>query len=150
MRWEALTKLQDFLDGNTPFGNEELKELTFLICARQKEAGKLAIWIDADEDVNPVSIEIFDDEYGTLSAEGIESEMIELFSQESDQVSQEFVQFSDDDGLAQYEVYFPIEDADPDSWLKEISRVVKPALLGYESSNKFEKNLRDFCLKGIA
>lgn len=150
MKWEALTNLQDFLDGKRNFGKKELEELTFLICARQKEAGKLAIWIDADEDVNPVSIEIFDDEYGTLSAEGIESEMIELFSEESDQVSQEFVQFSDDDGLAQYEVYFPIEDAEPDSWLKEISKVVKPALLGYESRNKFEKNLRDFCLKAIA
>jgi hypothetical protein len=55
LEWEALTKLREFLDGTSIFGRTELIELTYLICARQKEVGKLAIWIDADEEVSQIS-----------------------------------------------------------------------------------------------
>jgi len=149
MEWEALNNLRTFLSGESTFGSEELKELTFLVCARQMELGKLAIWIDADEEINPVSIEIFDDEFGVLSAEGLQAEMIELFAQESDQISQDFVQFSEESELPQYEVSFPTEDADLESWLNKISNQTYPALESYEPKDKFEANLKQFCLRAL-
>lgn len=150
MEWEALTNLRAFVRGASIFGSEELRELTFLLCANQIEAGKLAIWIDADEDVNPIRIEIFDDEFGVLSAKGIESEVLALFSQESDQISQEFVQFSEEDGLARYEVSFPTEDANIQAWINEVSPRSLPDLESYKPKNKFEDNLKQFCLRGLA
>lgn len=149
MEWKALTKLREFLDGTPIFGRTELIELTFLICARQKEVGKLAIWIDADEEVNPISIEIFDDEFGILSANGLEKEILDLFSQDSDQVAQEFVQFDEDDGTAQYEVYFPTEEAELESWINEISPQVLNALKEYKPIDAFEKMLRQFCIEAL-
>lgn len=149
MEWEALSKLRFFVSGESSFGTEELKELTFLLCAKQMESGKLSIWIDADEDVDPVSIEIFDDEFGVLSAEGLQAEMIGLFAQDSDLVSQDFVQFDEESELAQYEVSFPTEDADLESWLEEISSKVYPVLDSYHPQDKFEENLKQFCLKGL-
>ena len=150
MEWEALSNLRLFVSGESSFGCDELKELTFLLCAKQMELGKLSIWIEADEEVNPVSIEIFDDEFGVLTAEGLQAEMIELFAQDSELVSQDFVQFSEESELAQYEVSFPTEDADLGSWLLDISSHFQPVLESYEPKDKFEDNLKQFCLKGLA
>lgn len=149
MEWEALTNLRAFVSGESSFGSDELMDLTFLVCAKQMEIGKMAIWIDADEEVNPVSIEIFDDEFGVLSAEGLQAEMIELFAQDSDKVSQEFVQFFEESELAQYEVSFPTEDAALESWLNEISNRTYSALESYAPKDKFEANLKQFCLMGL-
>ena len=150
MEWEALTNLRLFISGKSKFGSEELMELTFLVCANQIEKGQLSIWIDADEEVNPVSIEIFDDEFGVLTAEGLQTEMIKLFAQDSELISQDFVQFSEESELAQYEVSFPSEDADLDSWLLDISSHIQPILESYEPKDKFEDYLKQFCLKGLA
>jgi hypothetical protein len=147
MEWEALTNLRLFVSGESTFESEELKELTFLLCAKQIELGKLSIWIDADEDVEPVSIEIFDDQFGVLNAEGLQAEMIELFAQDSDLVSQDFFQVSEESELDQYEVSFPTGDADLESWLEEISSKVYPALVTYMPRDEFEANLKQFCLK---
>jgi hypothetical protein len=149
MEWEALTNLRAFVLGDSQFGSVELRELTFLLCARQMELGKLAIWIDADEEVNPISIEIFDDEFGLLSAEDLQTQMIELFAQDSDQISQEFVQFSEESELAQYEVSFPTEDADLEAWLNEITIHLHPVLESYVPEDIFEANLKQFCLQGM-
>jgi hypothetical protein len=149
MEWEALTNLTAFIAGESRFGSKEVTELTFLVCAKQMELGKLAILIDADEEINPVSIEIFDDEFGVLSAEGLQVEMIELFAQESDQISQDFVQFSEESELPQYEVSFPTEDVDLESWLNVISTQVHPALKSYEPKDKLETILKEFCLRGL-
>jgi len=150
MGWEALTKLGEFLERGSVFGKEELIELTLLICARQKELGKLAIWIHADQEVNPLSIEIFDDEYGVLSAIDLQEEMLGVFAEDSDQVSQEFVQFDDEDGTAQYEAYFPTEDVDLSVWIDEIKVVIHPALYSYKPLTKFEENLKQFCAAALS
>jgi len=152
MEWEALSKLRNFLSNDGSFEREELIELTFLICAKQKELGKLAIYIDADEEVNPLSIEIFDDEYGILNADGLQSEMIDIFGfgADSDIVNQEFLQFDDDsEEIAQYEVYFPTEDANLKAWISKIRKQLEPALKSYRTRDKLENQLKEFCLKAL-
>lgn len=150
MEWEALSKLRNFLSNDGSFEREELIELTFLICAKQKELGKLAIYIDADEEVNPLSIEIFDDEFGILNADGLQSEMIDIFGADSDIVAQEFLQFDDDnEEIAQYEVYFPTEDANLKAWISKIKKQVEPALKNYKTSDKLESQFKEFCLKAL-
>ncbi len=150
MEWEALSQLRNFLSNGGSFKREELIELTILICARQKEVGKLAIYIDTDEEVNPLSIEIFDDEIGILNASGLQSEMIDIFGGDSNLVAQEFLQFDDDnEEFAQYEVYFLTENADLESWISKIKRQVEPAVRNYDATDKLENMFKEFCLKAL-
>lgn len=150
MEWEPLSQLRNFLSNGGSFKREELIELTFLICARQKELGKLAIYIDADEEVNPLSIEIFDDELGVLNASGLQSEMIDIFGGDSNLVAQEFLRFDDDnEEVAQYEVHFLTENADLESWIRMIKRQVEPAVRNYDATDKLENMFKEFCLKAL-
>lgn len=150
MEWEALSQLRNFLSNGGSFKREELIELTILICARQKEVGKLAIYIDTDEEVNPLSIEIFDDELGVLNASGLQSEMIDIFGADSNLVTQEFLQFDDDnEEVAQYEVHFLTENADLESWISKIKRQVEPAVRNYDATDKLENMFKEFCLKAL-
>ena len=149
MEWQALSDLQNFLEDERDFDREVLIDATFLVCARQKSLNQLAIWIKADDDVNPISIEIFDDAYGILTAEGIEQDVLNIFSEESDRVSQEFVNFDEEDGMGLYEVDFPTEDADVEEWIQSISTDLKNALAEFEPADKFEEILKEFCSMGL-
>ena len=150
MEWEALSKFNNFLCNGGSFKREELIELTILICAGQKEVGKLAIYIDTDEEVNPLSIEIFDDEIGILNASGLQSEMIDIFGGDSNLVAQEFLRFDDDnEEFAQYEVYFLTENSDLESWTRMIKRQVEPAVRNYDTADKLENMFKEFCLKAL-
>ena len=149
MQWSALTDLQEFLDGNRDFDREVLIDLTILVCARQKSLNQLAIWIKADDDINPISIEIFDDAYGALKVDGIEQEALDIFAEESDRVSQEFVDFDEEDGMGRYDVDFPTEDADVEEWILSITSKLKSPLSEFKPGDQLEIVFKEFCLRGL-
>ena len=149
MQWSALSDLQEFLDGRRDFDREVLIDLTILVCARQKSLNQLAIWIKADDDINPISIEIFDDAYGVLKVDGIEQEVLDIFAEESDRVSQEFVDFDEEDGMGRYDVDFPTEDADVEEWILSISSKLKSPLSEFKPVDQLEKVFKEFCFCGI-
>ncbi len=149
MEWSALSHLQEFLEGDQPFDREVLVDLTILVCAKQKALNQLAIWIKTDEDINPISIEIFDDAFGLLTADGVEQDILAIFSEESDRVSQEFVDIDEDDEMPRYEVDFPTEDSDVEAWIESIASIVSAPLTAFVPASKLEEIIKEFCLSGI-
>jgi hypothetical protein len=149
MEWHALSDLQGFLINKISFDRKVLTDLTILVCARQKSRNQLAIWIKADEEVNPISIEIFDDAYGILGADGIEQDALKIFSEESDRVSQEFVDFDEEDEMARYDVDFPTDDVDLEGWIEQIASELSAPLAAFQPVDKLEEIFKQFCLRGI-
>ena len=52
-----------FLDDKKVFDVKCLEDLFLICCVIQQEKSQLVIWVDTDVDANPISIDIYDDEF---------------------------------------------------------------------------------------
>ena len=101
-----------FLKSKKVFDVQCLEDLFLICCVVQKEKNQLAIWVDTDSDANPISIDIFDDEFGILDVAKFGSEFLTLFSAESEFIQSELHEWNEDEERGQNEISFTTEDLD--------------------------------------
>ena len=142
------SKLKAFLEGQASFDLVCLENLFLIACLIQKEKNQLAIWVDSDIDANPVSIEIFDDAFGTLDSLTFQSEYLNFFCQESDFIQSELIEWDDEDETGQNEIYFVDEDLDLNSIVQKTS-LLKMSAENLAVTNAWHSNLKQFVLNAI-
>ena len=76
--------LKLFLNNKKDFDVKCLEDLFLICCVAQHEKSQLVIWVDTDVDANPISIDLYDDEFGILDVAKFKSEFLDLFATESD------------------------------------------------------------------
>jgi len=101
-----------FLKNKKSFDVKCLEDLFLICCAVQHEKSQLTIWVDSDSNAKPISIDIYDDEFGILDITKFGSEFLELFAAESEFIQSELHEWNSDEELGQNEISFTTEDLD--------------------------------------
>lgn len=104
--------LKLFLDDEKAFDVKCLEDLFLICCVVQQEKSQLVIWVDTDADANPISIDIYDDEFGILDVTKFKTEFLDFFSAESDFIQSELHEWNEDEERGQNEISFTTEDLD--------------------------------------
>jgi hypothetical protein len=101
-----------FLKNQKAFDVKCLEDLFLICCLVQQEKSQLTIWVDSDSDSNPISIEIYDDEFGILDVTEFNFEFLEIFSADSEFIQSELHEWNEDEERGQNEISFTTEDLD--------------------------------------
>ena len=106
------SSLNLFLKNKKAFDVQCLEDLFLICCAVQHEKSQLTIWVDSDFDANPISIDIYDDEFEILDVAKFGAEFLTLFSEESEFIQSELHEWNEDEERGQNEISFTTEDLD--------------------------------------
>jgi hypothetical protein len=101
-----------FLKNKKAFDVQCLEDLFLICCAVQHEKSQLTIWVDYDSDANPISIDIYDDEFEILDVAKFGAEFLTLFSEESEFIQSELHEWNEEEERGQNEISFTTEDLD--------------------------------------
>jgi len=101
-----------FLKNKKAFDVQCLEDLFLICCAVQHEKSQLTIWVDSDSDANPISIDIYDDEFEILDVTKFGAEFLTLFSEESEFIQSELHEWNEEEERGQNEISFTTEDLD--------------------------------------
>jgi hypothetical protein len=101
-----------FLKNKKAFDVQCLEDLFLICCAVQHEKSQLTIWVDSDSDANPISIDIYDDEFEILDVAKFGAEFLTLFSEESEFIQSELHEWNEEEERGQNEISFTTEDLD--------------------------------------
>ena len=138
-----------FLRKKKVFDVKCLEDLFLICCVVQQEKSQLAIWVDTDSEANPISIDIFDDEFGILDVIKFKSEFLELFSADSEFIQSDLHEWNEDEELGQNEISFTTEDLDL-SFLAEKKPELLHALNGLTQLSPWYASLNQFINKVLA
>jgi hypothetical protein len=141
--------LKLFLNNKKNFDVKCLEDLFLICCVVQQEKSQLVIWVDTDVDANPISIDIYDDEFGILDVAKFKSEFLDLFATESDFIQSELHEWNEDEERGQNEISFTTEDLDLDFLTEQrselLDKVKEMSKLG-----PWHTNLKEFINKVLA
>lgn len=138
--------LNKFLEGRKDFDQKCLEDLFLICCSVQKDNEKLFIWVNTDSDANPVSIDIYDDQFGIIDASKFQSDYLSLFSTESEFIQSELHEWNDDDEIGQNEIYFTTEDLDS-GFLKKQRQLLLQNLHTVQNLDQWHENMKQFIEK---
>ena len=141
--------LKLFLNNKKDFDVKCLEDLFLICCELQQEKSQLVIWVDTDVDANPVSIDIYDDEFGILDVAKFKSEFLDLFATESDFIQSELHEWNEDEERGQNEISFTTEDLDLDFLTEQRSELLDK-VKGMPKLGPWHTNLKEFINKVLA
>ena len=141
--------LKLFLNNKKDFDVKCLEDLFLICCVVQQEKSQLVIWVDTDVDANPISIDIYDDEFGILDVAKFKSEFLDLFSSESDFIQSELHEWNEDEERGQNEISFTTEDLDLDFLTEQRSELLDK-VKGMAKLGPWHTNLKEFINKVLA
>ena len=141
--------LKLFLNNKKDFDVKCLEDLFLICCVVQQEKSQLVIWVDTDVDANPISIDIYDDEFGILDVAKFKSEFLDLFAIESDLIQSELHEWNEDEERGQNEISFTTEDLDLDFLTEQRSKLLDK-VKGMAKSGPWHTNLKEFINKVLA
>jgi hypothetical protein len=138
-----------FLNNKKDFDVKCLEDLFLICCVVQQEKSQLVIWVDTDVDANPISIDIYDDEFGILDVAKFKSEFLDLFAAESDFIQSELHEWNEDEERGQNEISFTTEDLDLDFLTEQRSELLDK-VKGMSKLGPWHTNLQEFINKVLA
>ena len=141
--------LKLFLNNKKDFDVKCLEDLFLICCVVQQEKSQLVIWVDTDVDANPISIDIYDDEFGILDVAKFKSEFLDLFVTESDFIQSELHEWNEDEERGQNEISFTTEDLDLDFLTEQRSELLDK-VKGMAKLGPWHTNLKEFINKVLA
>ena len=141
--------LKLFLNNKKDFDVKCLEDLFLICCVVQQEKSQLVIWVDTDVDANPISIDIYDDEFGILDVAKFKSEFLDLFAIESDLIQSELHEWNEDEERGQNEISFTTEDLDLDFLTEQRSELLDK-VKGMPKLGPWHTNLKEFINKVLA
>ena len=143
------SNLKLYLDDEIDFNVKCLEDLFLICCAVQQEKSQLVIWVDTDADANPISIEIYDDEFGILDVTKFKTEFLDFFSIESDFIQSELHEWNEDEECGQNEISFTTEDLDL-NFLTEKGLELLDEVRGMSKLGPWHTSLKKFTDKVLA
>lgn len=138
--------LKLYLDDEKAFDVKCLEDLFLICCVVQQEKSQLVIWVGIDADANPMSIDIYDDEFGILDVKKFQTEFLDFFSTESDFIQSELHEWNEDEECGQNEISFTTEDLDL-NFLKEKESVLLDEVKGLSKLDPWHTSLKKFINK---
>ena len=138
-----------FLDDKKVFDVKCLEDLFLICCVIQQEKSQLVIWVDTDVDANPISIDIYDDEFSVLDVAKFKSEFLDFFSSESDFIQSELHEWNEDEERGQNEISFTTEDSDLNFITEQRSELLDK-VKGLSQLSPWHTNLKEFINKVLA
>ena len=138
-----------FLKKKKVFDVKCLEDLFLICCVVQQEKSQLAIWVDTDSEANPISIDIFDDEFGILDVIKFKSEYLELFSADSEFIQSDLHEWNEDEERGQNEISFTTEDLNL-SFLSSKKSQLLNEVKGLSKLSPWQASLKKFISKVLA
>lgn len=138
--------LKLYLDDEKAFDVKCLEDLFLICCVVQQEKSQLVIWVGIDADANPMSIDIYDDEFGILDVKKFQTEFLDFFSTESDFIQSELHEWNEDEECGQNEISFTTEDLDL-NFLTEKESVLLDEVKGLSKLDPWHTSLKKFINK---
>jgi len=138
-----------FLKNKKVFDIQCLEDLFLICCAVQHEKSQLTIWVDSDSDANPISIDIYDDEFEILDVTKFKAEFLELFSAESEFIQSELHEWNEDEDRGQNEISFTTEDLGL-SFLSDQKSQLLSKVNGLSKLNPWHTSLKEFINKVLS
>ena len=136
-----------FLSGNKVFCTNCLEDLFLICCLIQAEKDKMAVWVDIDDDGNPVSIDVFDDEFNILDSSQFQSEFLDLFWNANWNFTlHEIYESPEEDGKFQYNISFIPENLELNFLNNQFPTLID-GLLSLPSLSSWHENLKLFIVK---
>ena len=115
--------LKLFLDSKKVFCTGCLEDLFLVCCLIQADKNKIAVWVEIDDDGNPISIDVFDDEFKILDSSLFQSEFLHFFWNSNwNFILKEL--YHDDESGSQYYIGFTPENLDLNFLTKQAPRLL--------------------------
>jgi len=139
--------LKFFLSGNKVFCTNALEDLFLICCLIQAGKDKIAVWVNIDDDGNPLSIDVFDDEFKILDSSQFQSDFLDLFWNANWNFTlKELYASPEDDGKFEYYISFIPENLELNFLTNQVP-ILLDELLRLPSLSSWHENLKLFIVK---